>query len=113
MMRLETGLAAVAVLAWIVAAPPAQGQQIQQRPLAPAAPAPTDGKQIVQLHEAPDSRLTAHDCAGMPSPVEITDCLNRISEGGQYMPTPKPAPGTDLPMTYRLPLGQRQLDAQP
>lgn len=113
MMRLGTGLAAVVALAWSAAALPAHGQQIGQQPLGPAATAPTDGKQIVQLHEAPDTRLTAQDCAGMPTPVEITDCLNRISEGGQYMPTPKPAPGTDLPMTYRLPLGQRQLDAQP
>ncbi len=113
MIRLATGLAVVGALAWTTAGTAAHSQQIEEQPLVPpAAAAGAPGKQIVQLHEPPDSRLTTQDCVSMTTADEITDCLNRLSEGGHYMPL-KPAAGTDLPTTYRLPLGQRQLDAPP
>lgn len=135
--RIGTGIgAAVVVLAGIAAAPAGAQQpsaigigvplqQVNQQPLTPAPAAaqpearpqaqslvrPPPNKQVTQVIEDSDGGLSTQDCARMPTPVEMTDCLNRVSESGQYVPTPKPAPGAQMPMSYRLPLGTRQLDA--
>ena len=116
-----TGLAVLACLAGM-----AHAQQIQQAPLdAPAAtgigvPAPDTANppsrgdrpsrpQIAQTPSAP----TTQDCVQMPTPVEKTDCLNQLSSEGNYVPTPAPAPGSQMPMEYRLPLGQRLTSPNP
>ena len=125
-MRLSMGSAAgVAVL--ICLAGSTHAQQIQQAPLsAPAAtgigvpapdtayspPAPGERPsppQIAQTAPAP----TTQDCVAMPTPVEQTDCLNQLSSEGNYMPTPAPAPGSQMPMAYRLPLGKRLTGPNP
>lgn len=73
------------------------------------APAPRPSS---QLAEQP-SGLTTQDCLQKPTAVEKTDCLNQVSEEGRYMPTPAPAPGTQMPMEYRLPLGKRTRGPSP
>jgi hypothetical protein len=53
--------------------------------------------------------MTTQDCVQMPTPEQQTDCLNAVASQGDYLPTPAPAPGTDMPMEYRLPLGTREI----
>ena len=52
---------------------------------------------------------TTQDCVNLPTPEQQTDCLNEVSSQGDYMPTPRPAPGSQMPMEYRLPLGTREV----
>jgi len=102
-MRWSIGTMAVLALAagWLV--PPAHAQQIQEAPLAsPAPPSP-------QMAQSPRAHMTTQDCVQMPTPAQQTDCLNEVASQGDYMPTPAPAPGTDMPMEYRLPLGTREV----
>lgn len=89
------------------------GVPIERQPPTPppAAAQPQAGKQVVQVLQDPGSSLTTQDCVNMPTAVETTDCLNQVSNAGQYMPAPQPAPGSQMPMTYRLPLGTRALNA--
>ena len=87
--------------------PPAYAQQIQEAPLpSPTLPPP-------QVAQSPGTHRTTQDCVEMPTPAQQTDCLNEVASQGDYMPTPKPAPGSDMPMEYRLPLGMRETTAPP
>lgn len=123
-MRLSFGTAAL-TLAAACAAIAAEAQQIQQTPLAPlpatgvgvpppaAAAPPPPTPRSRQIAEQPATSLTTQDCVRMPTPAEQTDCLNQVSSDGNYMPTPVPAPGSQMPMEYRLPLGKRQIPPPP
>ena len=138
-MRLWIGMATAVALSALpspggISPNAARAQQIEQQPLpapaplqpqsqspsqsrSPAAsPSPSSGpadKQVVQLMQDSDSHLSTQDCVRMPSAVDITDCLNRVSQDGQYSPSPKPAPSANMPMAYRLPLGKRELAPPP
>ncbi|HTP85164.1 MAG TPA: hypothetical protein VMQ11_19585 [Alphaproteobacteria bacterium] len=104
-MRWSIGtMAVMAVTAFGAAAYgfPANAQQIEPAPLPPVAPAP-------QVAQSPGMHHTTQDCVNLPTPEQQTDCLNEVSSQGDYMPTPRPAPGSQMPMEYRLPLGTREV----
>ena len=82
-------------------------------PPAPAQAAPQPARPSRQIAEQPSTSLTTQDCVRMPTPAEKTDCLNQLSSDGNYMPTPVPAPGTQMPMEFRLPLGKREIPPPP
>ncbi|MBV8538744.1 MAG: hypothetical protein JO128_24315 [Alphaproteobacteria bacterium] len=82
---------------------PAHAQQVEAAPLPPAALPPP------QVAQSPRPHLATQDCVALPTPEQQTDCLNRVSSEGDYMPTPNPAPGSQMPMEYRLPLGTREI----
>jgi hypothetical protein len=79
---------------------PGYAQQVEGASLPPPAPVP-------QVAQSPRTHLSTQDCVNLPTPVQQTDCLNEVSSQGDYMPTPAPAPGSQMPMEYRLPLGTR------
>lgn len=106
-MRISIGTMAVVALAVICLASPALSQEIQQAPLAPPEPRPPQLAQSPQLAPQPPAHLTTQDCVRLPDPVSQTDCLNQAASTGDYMPTPAPAPGSNMPMEFRLPLGKR------
>lgn len=127
-MRRSFGLiaalgAAFTLVAGTLVAGMACAQQIQEAPLPPTTgvsvppttgvsdppPAlpPASSTPHRQVAQQPSSSLTTQDCVSMPTPVEQTDCLNQLATDGNYMPTPKPAPGSLMPMEYRLSLGKR------
>ncbi len=111
--------ATTALAAAVMLAGAAGAQQIQQAPLAPlpptgvsdpppaALPPPAPRPRSTQMAPTPD--VDAPEGVRLPTPVEQTDCLNQAAAEGNYMPTPAPAPGTDMPMEYRLPLGKREV----
>ncbi|HTY68458.1 MAG TPA: hypothetical protein VMH36_17525 [Alphaproteobacteria bacterium] len=98
-MRWSIGTMAVVAIALHA---PAYAQQTEAAPVPPAAPAP-------QVAQSPRTHVTTQDCINLPTPVQQTDCLNEVSSQGDYMPTPGPAPGSQMPMEYRLPLGTREV----
>jgi hypothetical protein len=103
-MRWSIGIVAVMVLAAEGAlATPVNAQQIQEAPL-PSPPV----SRSPEVAQSPQSHMTTQDCVQMPTPAEQTDCLNRVASEGNYMPT-APAPNTDMPMEFRLPLGTREV----
>lgn len=127
-MRISIGTMAVVALAVTCVARPAPGQQIQQVPLAPPAPqaplaspapagppappAASPEPRAPQLAQSPPSHLTTQDCVQLADPVAQTDCLNQVAADGDYLPT-HPAPGSNMPMEYRLPLGKREIPPRP
>ena len=102
-MRRSIGIVAAVALAAGGALARANAQQIQQAPLPPPVPASP------QVAQSPRAHMTTQDCVRMPTPIQQTDCLNQVASQGDYMPTPAPAPGTDMPMEFRLPLGTREV----
>lgn len=90
-----------------VSVPPTTGVS-EPPPAAAAAPPSASTTAPRQVAVQPLTSLTTQDCVRMPTPAEQTDCLNQVASDGNYMPSPKPAPGSQAPMAYRLPLGKRQ-----
>jgi hypothetical protein len=105
-MRWSIGTMAVVVLAaqgvlaagWL--APPAKAQQVIQEAPLPSVDPP-------QMAQSPHTHLRTEDCVALPTPEQQTDCLNQVATQGDYLPTPAPAPNSDMPMQYRLQLGTR------
>ncbi len=112
-MRWSIGTMAVIILATGWYARPANAQPVEEAPLPPVitsaegVPLPQTAPSP-QIAQSPRTQRTTEDCVQMPTPPQQTDCLNEVASGGDYMPTPAPAPGSDMPMEYRLPLGTRE-----
>ncbi len=114
-MRWSMSTTAVIILAAGWYAPPAHAQVVEGASLPPIAPPPQAAAPSLQaapspqVAQSPQTRRTTQDCVQMPTPVQQTDCLNEVASGGDYLPTPAPAPGSDMPMEFRLPLGTREV----